>query len=290
MMNTTPRAEDRIQLPDGRWLAYAEFGDPEGRPVFFFHGAPGYRRNPWATQAELGSVGVRLIAPDRPGVGRSTPWPQRRLLDWPDDVQHLADTLKLGQFGVVGFSNGGPHAAVCAYKLAKRVTTTALVAPMPPFDTPGAVRQLGMPNWYYPLAQRAPWVLRTLYAGLAALAKHDPRRAERLLLGGTSQADQQLFARPELAGRFGADLAGAGGRGIADDERLMPLTWGFTLGQVTGQVRLWLGEHDQLVPPRIWLDQSSLFPVCQTTVVPDAGHFLIAERMQEIVKEIIRTT
>jgi hypothetical protein len=79
-----------------------------------------------------------------------------------------------------------------------------------------------------PLAARAPWALRALYAALAALARRNPPRAERLLVAGMSQADQQLFARPELAGRFAADLAGGGGRGVAGDEHLMPLPWGFT--------------------------------------------------------------
>src|SRR6266496_1502611 len=78
-MQTAARVDERIALPDGRWLAYAEFGDPDGRPVLFLHGTPGYRLNPWATDAELRSAGVRLIAPDRPGVGRSTPQPRRRL-------------------------------------------------------------------------------------------------------------------------------------------------------------------------------------------------------------------
>jgi pimeloyl-ACP methyl ester carboxylesterase len=281
-----PRIDDRIALPDGRWLAYTEFGDPDGRPVLLFHGTPGYRHNPWTTDAELRSAGVRLIVPDRPGVGRSTPQPGRRLLDWPDDVQHLADALGLERFAVVGFSNGGPHAAACAHKLSPRVTGTALVAPMPPLDQPGAVRQLGAPAWYYPLARRAPWALRALYAGLAALARRNPRHAERLLLGGMSQADQRLFARAELAGRFGADLAGAGSRGVVTDERLMPLPWGFTPEQVKGPVHLWLGEHDQLVPPRVWLQQPNGFPDCQTTVVPDAGHFLIAEHMTTILDNL----
>ena len=282
-METTPRIDDRVALPDDRLLAYAEFGDPDGRPVLFFHGTPGYRRNPWVADAKLRSAGVRLIAPDRPGVGRSTPKPRRRLLDWPDDVQHLADALGLERFAVVGFSNGGPHAAASAYKLGPRLSHTALVAPMPPLDQPGALGQLGAPGWYYPLALRAPWALRTLYAGLAALAKWDPRRAERLLVGGMSQADQQLFSRSEWAGRFGADLAGAGSRGIADDEHLMPQPWGFAPEQVKSPVRLWLGEHDKLVPTRVWLERPSSFPVCDTTVVPSAGHFLIAEHMTEIV-------
>jgi pimeloyl-ACP methyl ester carboxylesterase len=282
-MNTAPRVDDRVRLPDGRWLAYTEFGDPNGRPVLFFHGTPGYRGNPWATDAELASIGVRLVAPDRPGVGRSSPSPRRRLLDWPEDVRHLADALGLDRFAVVGFSNGGPHAAACAYRLGIRITVTVLVAPMPPLDTPAVRRQLGVPAWYYPLAARAPWALRALYAGLAALARRNPRRAERLLVAGMSQADQQLFARPALTGRLAADLAGAGGRGVAADEHLMPLPWGFAPHQVPGPVRLWLGEHDQLVPPQLWLEQPQPFPACHTTVVPDAGHFLIAEHITEIL-------
>src|SRR6266508_482559 len=228
-METSPRVDDLIALPDGRALAYAEYGDPTGRPVLFFHATPGYRRNPWTSDAELRSGGVRLIAPDRPGVGASTPKPGRRLLDWP-----------------------------------------------------GALRQLGTPGWYYPAARRAPFVLRGLYAALAALARRDPRRAERPLVGSMSDPDRRLFARPEFAGRFGADLAGAGSRGVVDDERLMPLLWGFEPEQVTGPVRLWLGEYDKLVPPRAWLERPGGFPNCEVTVVPGAGHFFIAERMAEI--------
>jgi pimeloyl-ACP methyl ester carboxylesterase len=285
-METTPRIDHRIALPDGRSLAYAEFGDPDGRPVLFFHGTPGYRLNPWTTDAELRSLSVRLIALDRPGVGRSTPQMDRRLLDWPDDVQALADAIGLERFAVVGFSNGGPHAAACAYKLAPRVSGTALVAPMPPLDEPGALQQLGVPGWYYPLARRAPWVLRVFFAALAALATRNPGRAEAILLSEMSEPDRKLLGRPEFAGRFGADLAGAGSRGIVDDERVMPLPWGFEPERVDGTVRLWLGERDELVPARLWLERSGRFPVCDTTVVPGAGHFVIAERMAEIVREI----
>jgi pimeloyl-ACP methyl ester carboxylesterase len=285
-IETSPRVDDLIALPDGRSLAYAEFGDPDGRPVLFFHGTPGYRLNPWIPAAELRSLRVRLIAIDRPGVGRSTPRPRRRLLDWPDDVQTLTDILGLERFAVVGFSNGGPHAAACAYKLGRRVGGAALVSPMPPLDQPGALQQLGVPGWYYPVARRAPWALRTLLAALAAVARRDPGRVEGILLSDMSEPDRRLSGRPEFAGRFARDLAGAGSRGVVDDERLMLLPWGFEPERVEGPVRLWLGEQDELVPARLWLERPGRFPVSNTTVVPDAGHFVIAEHMAEILREI----
>jgi pimeloyl-ACP methyl ester carboxylesterase len=219
-------------------------------------------------------------------VGRSTSRPSRRLLDWPDDVRALADALGIERLAVAGFSNGGPHAAACAYKLGSRVGSTALVAPMPPLDEPGALKRIGVPSWYYPLARRAPWALRALYASLVALAGRNARRAENMLLSNMSEPDRRLFAQPKFAGRFAADLTGAGSRGVVDDERLMPLPWGFEPAHVESRVHLWLGERDELVPVDVWLDRASPFPICATAVVPGAGHFVIAEHTTEIVQKL----
>ena len=32
-----------LRLRDGRLLGYAEYGDPDGKPLFYFHGSPGSR-------------------------------------------------------------------------------------------------------------------------------------------------------------------------------------------------------------------------------------------------------
>jgi hypothetical protein len=51
-----PRAEGRLYLPNGRRLGYAEYGDPSGEVVLWFHGTPGF-----ATADEaLGYVGSYL--------------------------------------------------------------------------------------------------------------------------------------------------------------------------------------------------------------------------------------
>src|SRR5436309_3076234 len=96
-----PARDSAIQLPDGRALAYAEWGDPDGRPVFYFHGMPASRLFVPDPEAAAGEH-VRLIAADRPGMGGSDPQPGHVVADWPADVVALADALGLERFGVVG--------------------------------------------------------------------------------------------------------------------------------------------------------------------------------------------
>ncbi len=108
-------------LPDGRVLAYAEYGDLAGRPLFFFHGGNDSRLEAAILHETAVRMGIRVIAPDRPGYGRSDFQPERTFLNWPDDVAQLADALSIPQFAVVGHSGGGPHAAAVAYAPARTV-------------------------------------------------------------------------------------------------------------------------------------------------------------------------
>ncbi len=98
-MNT----ENHVILPDRRKLAYAEYGKPDGYPVMYFHGTPSSRLEPAVIGDETWArLGLRVIAPDRPGMGGSDFQPRRGFSDWPKDVLALADTLGLGQFAGLG--------------------------------------------------------------------------------------------------------------------------------------------------------------------------------------------
>src|SRR5262245_1351194 len=102
-MSTPPEQTDnRLTLVDGRTIGWAEFGDPAGFPVFYFHGWPGSRFQGERFDDAGWVVGARVIAPDRPGIGLSSAQPGRRLLNWPADVAELADSLGIEQFAIVG--------------------------------------------------------------------------------------------------------------------------------------------------------------------------------------------
>ena len=61
-----------LQLPDGRKLCYAEYGDPDGKPVILFHGNPNSRLLYGLIPDCPFRPGLHLIAPDRPGIDART--------------------------------------------------------------------------------------------------------------------------------------------------------------------------------------------------------------------------
>jgi pimeloyl-ACP methyl ester carboxylesterase len=79
-----------VRLPDGRSLAYTEYGAPDGKPVLYFHGLPGSRLDPaMLDNGDLVKAGIRMIACDRPGMGGSDFQPGRSFSHWPADMLPL---------------------------------------------------------------------------------------------------------------------------------------------------------------------------------------------------------
>ena len=122
-----------IQLSDGRTLAYLEIGDPEGHPVFYFHGGPGSRLEGLLYDKVSLQYGIRMIAIDRPGYGLSHFQKDRTYLDWPEDISELANQLGIDRFAVLGWSSGGPYAAAVAHGIPQRITVAAIVAGEGPY-------------------------------------------------------------------------------------------------------------------------------------------------------------
>src|SRR5438046_1196794 len=70
-----------VAAADGRTLTIAEWGDPDGFPVFLLHGTPGSRFVGQADESAYASVGARVITYDRPGYGGSDRFRGRRVVD-----------------------------------------------------------------------------------------------------------------------------------------------------------------------------------------------------------------
>jgi len=73
--------DSTLNLPDGRTLGYADLGEPDGPLVVHFHGAPSSRLEVAAYDDEFRQRGVRVVSPERPGYGLSSPLPGRQRED-----------------------------------------------------------------------------------------------------------------------------------------------------------------------------------------------------------------
>lgn len=78
-------------------------------------------------------LGLRIVAPDRPGCGGSSFAPYR-VSDYPTIMASFADTLGIDEFGVVGTSVGGRYACACGSALGDRLRRVAVVASPAPSD------------------------------------------------------------------------------------------------------------------------------------------------------------
>ena len=63
-MSTNDEKVKTFQRADGSKLAYAEYGDPEGNPVLYFHGSPGSRLEGVLFSDLFKRKGLRMIALD----------------------------------------------------------------------------------------------------------------------------------------------------------------------------------------------------------------------------------
>ena len=272
----TCQSDNQINLRDGRRLGYAEFGDPRGKPVLFFHGYPGSRWDGAETGHAAERVGVRLIAPDRPGMGLSDYQPKRRLLDWPTDVLELASALGLERFAVIGYSGGGPYALACASQLDTRLSAVGVIAGIGPLTEPGAVDGMVKNNVrLFQLARRTPWLLRLIFS---LNRRMDSLKLLQAAVPQMPAVDQAVMRQPGVLAGMAKDYSEAfrqGARGVVHEGALYASEWGFKLGEVTRPVRLWQGEQDTNVPAALGRFQARHLPDCQATFYPADGHISI---------------
>lgn len=290
----TLRDDNILKLPDGRQLCYAEYGDPDGKPVILVHGTPGSRLYWKSFPGFPFRSDLRIIAPDRPGYGLSDWKPGRTLLDWPDDVAELADALGLGRFTMTSVSGGGPETLACAWKIPERLTAVGILhSPSPP-DAPGYFEEMSRTNRFFlRLAARSPWLMRKNMQFLAYMVRRNPSKYIDRMSYKFSDPDKATLARPEIRTALLQNFVDAlrhaeSGRAYEDDVVLHhALPWGFSLEQIEVKVYLWQGEEDTGIPNTQARYMAEKLPNCQVTFIPNAGHLWHLDHMKEVMDTLV---
>ncbi|KAH6898196.1 Alpha/Beta hydrolase protein [Thelonectria olida] len=262
-----------FRLPKTRRLiAWAEFGSTTGRPIIFFHGTPSSRLECQEFHQELCEHNIRLIAPDRPGFGRSEFQTGRSIGDYAREIVTLAQHLKLQEYVIMGGSGGGPYALACARYINPNegLKAVAVVAGLAPFACP-----LKGVNWNTKLslymAKWTPGLLKWLSGYSLPLPKSPPtgpledfvvdpaveaevEKKIEALIKQLKPRDQQALSKPETRKGFAATLIEScvqGYSGYEHESNLFVKEWDFNLEDINfasdhaRPLTLWYGTDDE---------------------------------------------
>lgn len=279
-------ADQSHELGDGRALVWCEYGVPDGTPVFYCHGIPGSRIDGRITSDAIAAAGLRLIAVERPGFGRSSPVPGKRsYAGGAEDIVSLAKALGVERFGLLAYSAGGPYALATAIAFPERVTRLALVSGVAPSEMPNYRKSVCPTDRAMTLlAPKAPWLARILLGRALKQARDHPDRFGRgVNRDFQAPPDQKILddgfrpLMPELFLEAGRNGPG----GIVEDFAVWARPSGLELGRIGTPVHLWHGEADQTVSPSHSRWVASQIPNAELTVWPGVGHLHTPERWAE---------
>jgi pimeloyl-ACP methyl ester carboxylesterase len=275
--------QHELELPGGRRLSYASFGGGGG-PVIVVLDGPGSRGLARAAAPAATELGLRLVAPDRPGFAASTPVPGYAIADWPRDHGALLDALGVQRAGILAQSGGTPYALAVAAALPDRTTGVALVAPVGPLDEPamratsGAQVRRGAL-----LARRAPWLLRLALAAAGRQARRNPECAATKVAADLPEADAAIMRDPsnwDLHKRTTAEILSRP-NAVASEIGRLARPWGVDYAAISAPVALWSGDRDDVHPTSHADRLAELLGGAPVHVVPGAATFGLMPRYGE---------
>jgi pimeloyl-ACP methyl ester carboxylesterase len=269
------KTDNQIKLNDGRVLGYAEYGDLTGKPVLHFHGHPSSRFE--ANNPDLIAIAerlhIRLIVPDRPGIGLSD-WRPYSIASYPDIIVQFVDKLGLDRFPVTGISSGGKFVAACAWKIPRRLTTATTVSSTAPFDLPGVKEALSKQDrQMYRIADKLPWLLRLMLRKIARDARKNPASIFSLFTD-ISESDKLALAQPNVKRAFEQMVIGAfrqGTRAVAHEWAIEARPWGFSLQEIKLPVDVWHGQNDKIVSIKQARILAEAMPNARSKFFPNDG-------------------
>jgi pimeloyl-ACP methyl ester carboxylesterase len=280
-----------VATQDGRRLTYLEVGEPDGPLVIHNHGGPSSRFEARLLANSASKNRLRLICVDRPGMGQSSPQKARSYAGWADDLMAIADALGYREFGVTGWSEGGPWAlAAAAYIDPLRLRHVTSIAPgsYGTFGDNWAAKYLSKADALGgSLALRFKPGFRLMYAALGITAKHFRESFAKQVRNGVNDYDRQILLRPDIETAFAdscAECFAHGSDGLVHDAELLYRSWAFDVTQIERPVHMWQGLDDRLVPDPINKAVADGMPGAVWHPVEGAGHFVAVGEGDEIFR------
>jgi pimeloyl-ACP methyl ester carboxylesterase len=287
LQNLPPPEEPRFwEISPGRHLAWNEYGDPNGFPVMYYHGWPSSRSQARIAHHLARERGLRLLAMDRPGMGRSTFEAGRTLESWPELMERFADALGIGKFGQLGISGGGPYVLACAARIPERLSGSAVLSGAVLLDgLAGGLRGLHPAYRMLIPIRKLPGELFSPMFRLAAAATHwSPARPPLSWALRTLAVEDRklLLEHPQLFDvlneGFREAAIDSGGRGVMTDAAVYFQRLEFDPQNVRHPIRYWHGSDDRNIPLSMVREFTGNIAGTELIVDENLGHFSMAIR------------
>jgi len=278
-----------VATRDGRTLSYLEVGDPLGPLVIHNHGGPSCRLEARLFAKSASKNRLRLICVDRPGIGKSTSQRVRTYAGWAADLTAIADALGYREFGVTGWSEGGPWAlaaAACIDPLRLRHVSSIAGGSYGAFGDNWAADRLSRADALGgSLALRFRPGFRLMYALLGVTAKYFRATFVEQVRKVVNDYDRRILLQPDVETIFremSAECFAQGSDGLVSDSELLYRRWAFDVRAIERRVHLWQGTDDRLVPAGINKTVADRMPGAVWHPVEGAGHFVAVGSADEL--------
>ncbi len=269
-------------LADGRDLGYIEYGNPDGVPIFLFHGTPGSRIFGLENEPLVDKENLRIITPERPGYGLSSPIKDRSIACFSTDIEELADYLEIQHFHVAGVSGGGPYTLACASNLSSRVLSTSLIASAAPTEIEGYFKGMSIGNKFALLMSKYfPWLLKAILKNVASYSRKKPEKVIDELRSQLCEWDVKVLDNMIMKGQLESlveHIREAYRQGYSahySDLLLVSRPRGIDYTRIKSPIFMWHGVSDTLMPIHPARKFADMLPNCKIYFIESAGHFLL---------------
>lgn len=281
----------------GKVLAWSEYGDPSGFPVFYYHGWPSSRLQARLAHHLAVKRGLRIISMDRPGMGKSSFMPGRVLSDWSGMMEGFADHLSIEKFAQLGVSGGGPYVLMCAAKIPDRLAASAVLAgmvPLPMLEC-GISGLHPMYRMLIPLRKLPAPVFTAGFWASSFASKADPLQFPMsLFLRSFAEEDRAILHENRnvwkvTTASYNEGVCGAaGGQGVLADAEIYLLNPDLDPGKITHPIAYWHGDEDKNIPAEFVQELTANMPSSCLEIAPGLGHFSLAVHRAEDALNFIR--
>ena len=287
------KTDNTIQLSDGRNLGYAVYGDSNGFPVFYFHGGQESRLSSKFMDRVATRLKIRLISPDRPGIGLSTFQSNRQFTGWGSDIIELTDSLGLNKYSVFGLSGGAPHVLSCIISDSSRIVKASIISGATPYNYKGTLKGMWFPvkliHWFASMKndKQLSKIIRNDYENLLSKPEKRIRQFQKHL----PKPDRQLMkSQPDYGWEFiegSKESYRQGIEAVVQEWKLYVSDWQMDLNTIYYPISLWYGSEDKMAPVYRGKYFKEQLPHSSLKIIDNEGHFsLIRNHLEEIMSEL----